>query len=281
MLFPSQLPKRLPCLSAYVTRMAARSPESRGAQGAGCMMAGLTSAIAFVGLERIMPIFFAIALTLFIVLPLLAGLASVWVNHLSRPRNEDEERRREAHEAILFMNNALNKGKLHRRIDRAAGLLLEECARQWLRIHDAVSGTFWEDKDLPAHWKHVRDQSTSAANRAMDDLIVMLKPVLETRDKQTSTQEFIGDMLENVLNVKVEGPVEPLPAAFLPARDIAQKLMQLADEVEETTQRAADDPSFREHYSSATQIDHVLGELRAIKQAESELHQEIGRGPEE
>ena len=261
--------------------MAARTPEGRGALAAGCTMAALMSAIAFVGLERIMPLFFAGALTLFIVLPLLAGLSSVWVNHLSRPRNEEEERRQEAHEAILFMNTALTKGKLHRRIDKAVGLLLEECARQWLRVHDAVSGTFWEDKNLPMHWKHVRDQSKSAANRAMDDLIVMLKPVLEARQQQTSTQEFIGDVLETFLNVPSEGPLEPIPAAFLPARDIAQKLMQLADEVEETAQRAAHDPSFREHYSSATQIDHVLSELRAIKQAESELHQEIGRGPED
>jgi hypothetical protein len=245
------------------------------------MLSALMSAIAFVGLERVMPFFFAGALTLFIVLPLLAVLSAAWVNHLSRPRNEEEERRHEAHEAILFMNTALNKGKLHRRVDKAVGLLLEECSRQWLRVHDAVSGTFWEDKDLPAHWKHVRDQSKSAANRAMDDLIVMLKPVLEARHQQSSTQEFIGDVLETFLNVPSDGPLEPLPAAFLPARDIAQKLMQLADEVEETAQRAADDPSFREHYSSATQIDQVLSELRAIKQAETELHQEIGRRPDE
>ena len=260
--------------------MAAKSPEPSGAQGAGCALSLILSAAAFIGLERILPLFFAGAVTLFIVLPLLAGLTASWVKHLARPKTEEQERRHEAHEGILFMSNALSMGKLHRRIDKAAGLLLEECSRHWLRVHDAVSGTFWEDKDLPEHWKHVRDQSKAAADRAMDDMIVMLKPVLEARTQQSSAQEFIGDVLETFLNVDSDGAVDPLPSTFLPARDIAQKLKQLADEVEETAQKAANDPSFREHYSSSTQIDQVLSELRAIKQAETELHQEIGR-PEE
>lgn len=261
--------------------MAAKSPEPSGAQGAGCALSLLLTGVAFVGLDRIMPLLWAGAISLFIVLPLLAGLTAAWVSHLARPKTNEQERRHEAHEAILFMSGALGKGKLHRRIDKATGLLLEECSRHWLRVHDAVSGAFWEDKDLPEHWKHVRDQSKAAADRAMDDLIVMLKPVLEARTQQTSTQEFIGDVLETFLNMDSDGPVDPLPNAYLPARDIAQKLKLLADEVEETAQKAANDPSFREHYSSATQIDQVLSELRAIKQAETELHQEIGRRPEE
>jgi hypothetical protein len=256
--------------------MARLTPEGQAAQAAGCTLSVLLTGVAFIALSRIVPMLFAGILSAFVVLPVLASLIGVWIRHISRPRTEEEERRREAHEAILFMNNALKTGKLHRRVDRAAGLLLEECARHWQRVQDALSGAFWEDRDLPAHWKQIRDQSLSAANRAMDDIIVMLRPVLESRQHQTSAQEFIGDILESFFNVDTSAPIEPLPAVYLPARDIAQKLVQLADEVEETSHRAASDASFREHYSSTTQIDQVLSELRAIKQAETELHQELG-----
>jgi hypothetical protein len=256
--------------------MATRSPEGQAAQAAGCMLAVLTTGIGFLILTRFpLPIWLVAGISGFVLLPLLIGLSSLWVNHLSRPQTEEDQRRREAHDAIVFMNGALQRGKLHKRIDRAAAMLLDECSRHWLRVHTALSGTFWEDKDLSSHLKNIRDQSISAANRAMDDIIVMLTPVLEQRQKQTAGQEFFGDILENFLNLPVEGPIEPLPTTFLPARDIAQKLMLLADEVEETAQRAAQDASFREHFSSSTQIDQVLGELRAIKEAENELRQEI------
>lgn len=270
-------PAKLPHLSQYVQHMANRSPESQAAHAAGCSLAVLATGVGFMLLMRLIHPLVAGAISGFILLPLLATLAAAWVNHLSRPRTEEQERRRQAHEAITFMNGALAKGKLHKKVDRAAGLLLDECARHWLRVQTAFSGAFWEDKDLSSHWKNIREQSLAAANRAMDDIVVMLKPVLETRQTQTSTQEIIGDILETFLNVPDNLPIEPLPASFLPAREIAHKLMQLADEVEETASRAARDASFREHYASSTQIDQVLGELRAIKQAETELHQEVGR----
>jgi hypothetical protein len=278
-LFATARSRKLPHLAEYVTRMAKRSPEGEAAQAAGCALSLLMSGVAFVMLMRLVPFWFAGSLTLFLVLPLLSTLASLWIKQLSQPKTEAEERRKEAHEAILFMKGALSQGKLHRRLDRAVGLLLEECARHWLRVQQSLSGSFWEDKDLPSHWKLVREQSLQAADRAMDDIIVMLKPVLQSRSQASKTQEMFGDMLESFFDVDTGGPIEPIPAAFLPARDIAQKLKQLADEVEETAQRAVRDETFRDQFSSSTQIDQVLGELRAIKEAETELHQEIGRPP--
>lgn len=275
MLFVTSRRSQLPNLSKYIEETAKRSPEGQAAQATGCMLSGIATAIVGFMLARFMGPVVAGTISLFVVLPLLATLVAGWIKQLTKPRTEEEQRRHEAHEAILFMNNALTAGKLHRKLDPAAGLLLEECARHWARVHDALSGTFWEDKDLPAHWKNVRDQSLTAANRAMDDIIVMLKPVLASRNPQSSGQEFFSGIMEAFFNVQTEMPIEPLPAHFMPARDIAQKLMLLADEVETTAQRVARDESFKEHYSSGSQIDVVLSELRAIREAESELEQDV------
>lgn len=268
----------MPNLSKYVAHTAQKSPEGQAAQATGCMLSTIAAAVAWFALSRIVGILFAGAVSMLILLPIFAALVSTWIKHLTRPQTEEEERRVEAHEAILFMNNAVTAGRLHRKLDPAAALLLEECARHWARVHEALSGTFWEDKDLPAHWKNVREQSLSAANRAMDDIIVMLKPVLANRNPETSGQEFINSIMESFFNVQTQVPIEPLPAHFLPARDIAQKLMLLADEVETTAQRAARDASFNEHYSSGSQIDVVLSELRAIREAETELEQDVQGG---
>lgn len=239
------------------------------------MLSGLATAVAWFALTRFIGIFLAGIASVFVILPIFAALVSIWIKQLTRPRTDDELRRAEAHEAIVFMNSALLSGRLHRKLDPAAGQLLEECARHWSRVHDALSGTFWEDKNLPVHWKSVRDQSKAAANRAMDDIIVMLKPVLATRNPQTSSQEFVAGIMESFFNVQTEPLIEPLPVAFLPARDIAHKLMLLADEVESTALRATQDESFKEHYTSASQIDVVLSELRAIREAETELQQDV------
>lgn len=276
MLFVTSRRNNLPNLSRYVAHNATRNPGGGAAQTTGCMLSGLAAAMVGFFLMRLLGPIFAGAVSLLIVLPILAALIGMWVKYLNRPRSEEEERRQEAHEAIVYMNSALAAGKLHRKIDPAAGILLEECARHWSRVHEALSGTFWEDRDLPGHWKAVRDQALTAANRAMDDIIVMLKPVLATRNPQAASHEFISSIMESFFNVESQMPVEPLPAQYLPARDIAQKLMMLANEVETTAQRAARDDSFKQHYSSGSQIDVVLSELRAIQEAETELEQEVG-----
>lgn len=268
----------LPNLSKYVAHTAQKSPEGQAAQTAGCMLSTIGAAVAWFALSRIIGILFGGLISVFVVLPVLAALVGAWIKHLTRPQTEADERRIEAHEAILYMNSAAAAGRLHRKLDPAAGMLLEECARHWARVHEALSGTFWEDKELPVHWKNVREQSLTAANRAMDDIIVMLKPILANRNPETSGQEFIHSIMESFFNVRTEIPIEPLPAHFLPARDIAQKLMLLADEVETTAQRAARDASYKDHYSSGSQIDVVLSELRAIREAETELEQDVRGG---
>ncbi len=261
--------------------MAQRSPKGTAETGAGCLLSLMLSGGVWFFLERFLGLWVAGLMSVFVVLPIVTIFTMLWVSNLAKPKNEDEERRKQAHEAVVFMNGALEKGRLHRKVDRAPGLLLEECARHWGRVHDALSGAFWEDKELPLHWKTIRESSLAAADRAMDDIVVMLKPVLEPRNPRTGPEEFIGDVLESFFNISTEAPFEPLPAAFLPARDIAQKLKALADEVEVASAKAVRDQAFTEHYSSPTQIDEVLMNLREIRQAETELHQEVGRPPTE
>lgn len=268
--------KGLPHLAEYVSRVTQQGDGSMS-PGLGCALSATMSGVGFFLLERFLPLPLAAVLAGLVLLPVFTGLVTLWIKHLDRPKSKQEERRREAYEAVLYMANAASRGKLHKRVDRAVGLLLEECARNWLRIYDAMSGPFWDDDDLPAHWKDIRRQARTAADNAMNDAIVILKPVLAEDERQAGAQDWVADILSTFLNVDQPDIVEPLPPVFLPARDVAQSLRDLADEIESTAQRATNDPAFKEQFESGTQISHVLSELRAIREAETELTQELGR----
>ena len=69
--------------------------------------------------------------------------------------------------------------------------------------------------------------------------------------------------------------MEPLSAAFQPARELAEKLKLLAAEIERATKEVAKDEMVGSEFSAGTALDMCLGEMRTIQTAEDELRQNL------
>lgn len=198
-----------------------------------------------------------------------------WLSkHFGRPRTEDQVRTQEARQVIQKLRGYLDGGRLHRHLEPVAAALLEQGARNWCRIRETLGGDAWTDPQLPQHWKDIRSQSLSAADRAMEDQILLLRSSIKSQPRADDWQIAFTEFLNELLGRPSEAEDVRFPVEFEPAREIGSKLGRLASEVEEASKRLLTDGFAQNKYSSGRSIDAVLGELRAIQEAESELGQE-------
>jgi hypothetical protein len=128
---------------------------------------------------------------------------------------------------------------------------------------------------LPAHWKEVREQAIESLNAGMDDLVLIGKQAMQPVSGKSDWGEAVGAFVGGMLGVNIDETPEPLPPGFEPARIIAQKIQQLAGEVESATTRVFQEQSESSPFPSATSLDRTLGEFKSVHQAEDELRQNL------
>lgn len=186
----------------------------------------------------------------------------------------------EAAEANQLLGEALHRGKLHRLAGDATTGILEECAKQWSRARQALDNPFWTSPNLPPHYKSVREQTSRAVDRAMDEAVVLLHNELEMPYRAGAVDRMsLSELVEGVFGVQIpdmSGPQQGLPVAYVSVRQIAGKLKQLADNVESLTAEVAQDPSVRNEFHAESALDMCISDLESIRQAEKELRQNIG-----
>lgn len=268
--------KRFPNLCVYAQFAAERQKAlAEEIAGAGLVTAGGLSLSA--GLAA--GIFFANPL-----LGVLLGLAGLtsgafgWTT-LKKARQNKDRIGAEAAEATTLLLDALKRGKLHRITGDATTMLLEESARHWARVHQALQSPFWSSPNLPLHYASVRDQAERAADRAMDEAVVMMHGDIEAPYRSgMADRTSLADVVEGVFGVQIPDttrPVPPLPVAFKPVRQLAEKLKDLADNVESLTLEVAKDPAVQGEFQAETALDLCISEVQSIRQAETELRQNL------
>lgn len=182
-------------------------------------------------------------------------------------------RRDEAREVGLRMQRCLELRRLHRDLDENSLFLLEECARHWARVYGVFGSGFWSDPTLANTYATARQQALAAADEGMEDVLILYGPILPSEVNGRQAIDYVEEALENYV-FRGQAPASHPPTAFHHARQIAEKLRDLADEAE----RIASD-LHRERISAPTatsgSLDASLGELRAIRQAEDELRQNL------
>ncbi|MGV3614596.1 MAG: hypothetical protein ACO1SV_04590 [Fimbriimonas sp.] len=198
----------------------------------------------------------------------------VLYSRTNRPAPSPRDRRREeAREVGDIMRRCLDLRRLHRDLDEGSLTLLEECSRHWARIYGVFGSGFWSDEHLPTAYAAAREQALNAADEAMEDVLILYRPCLPAEVKGRMAIDYVEEALEQYV-FKGQTGVGPSPAAFGPARQIAEKLRDLANEAE----RIASD-LHRERVTAPTgvsgSLEASLGELRAIRQAEDELRQNL------
>lgn len=215
--------------------------------------------------------------TLCIGVPIAAGIAAAISESRKKPRNVTEARQTEIVRLHDHLRQAGENRKLHKKIDPVAAVLFDECARHWLRIQAAFQSPMWHQSDLPAHWRSVRDGSLRAADEAMDEILLMLRTSIREQGNKGDWEGAIKEFLEDVVGFRAALEPNFIPIEFEPARQVGEKLRNLASQVEKASNKLAlENPASSAPLQGAsTSIDSVLSELHSIEQAESELEQHL------
>lgn len=263
--------RKLPHLSDYLNERSPTSANSNRDTISGGI--GFVSAVgAMVPLWQHIG-WWSIAAGLCIVLPVISGIVkSFW--DWKWPLNDRQRRETEYEELHNQLKGYLDESRLDRHLDPICAALFEESSRHWIRISELFDGPDWNRSNLPSHYRMLRTESLAAADEAMEDLILMLQKGILKQPKRKDWMDVFNDCLEFLGSRRFDEGDVRYPAEYGPARTIAGKLAILAEEVESVAiQRATE--ATESAYSSPAAIDAILGELRAIKQAESELQEDL------
>jgi len=268
--------KRFPSLCMYVQHAASRQTASGQEIGA-------VSLMTFAGLA----VPGAIVLALFFAHPFLglglgalgAGSAFASIKTFKRAKARIDRLDIEAAEANELLSDALRRGKLHRIAGDATTTLLETCARNWSRVRQALESPFWTSPNLPQHYKNVREQTAKAADRAMDEAVVLLHHELELPYRSgVADRMSLAEFVEGVFGVQIPDQSSsrgPMPVAFHSVKQLANKLSELATSVESLTMSVAKDPSVQSEFKAETALDMAINDVQSIRQAEDELRRNI------
>jgi len=261
--------RQYPNLVTYLHHVAQRkveTPAGRLSVAAGVGLASSWAAVATVG---------ALTHAAWLAIPatvVALGLAGA-MRDKPRALDAPDQLRLDAQETATVMRECLERRRLHRDLDTASLTLLEECARHWHRVNQVFSSPFWQDGLLPVHYHAARDQALRSAEAAMDEVMVLYRPCLPSEVKGRDAMDYVEEALEQyVFRGGTQGNVPP---AFVPAREIAEKLRDLANEAERISDDLRHDPSVAAQTAPGGTLDLSLGELRAIREAEEELRQNL------
>jgi hypothetical protein len=180
----------------------------------------------------------------------------------------------EATQVAQSMSQMLTKRRLHRDLDQGSLILLEECARHWTRARTALEGPFWTAGDVPAHYQSVRLQALTALDKSMDEVLLHYRAWIPDDVPNRHALDYVDEALEQ-FTLKGTKRADFIPPAFVPVREIAEKLRSLADEAERMAREVRVDPEVAAQFAPGRSLDQTLGELRQIREAEEELRQNL------
>ncbi len=206
----------------------------------------------------------------------IVGAFLYWTQREGRSRDkekmsEGERRRLEARPVVESLQSMIANRRLHRDLDTASLLVLEECARHWSRARATLASPFWTSPDLPVHYRTARETALGAVEGAMDEAMLLYRDYVPEQVGRRPAMDYVEEALEDFV---FKGPraAAPVPGALEPARQIAEKLRTLAAEAERAAQEAG---NAIPQAAPGSALDLSLGELRTIRQAEDELRQNL------
>lgn len=205
-------------------------------------------------------------------------LIAAWVSSLSKkrkPLSPRELMRQEAAKVARQMAICLDKSRLHRDVGDASMEVLESCARSWADMHLSLDGGFWATPDLPPHYANLRKQALEAADLAMDETVLLFRHSLPENPHASDVKGYVGEIIQEAVFGSVKSGGHP-PPGFNQARETAEKLAMLAQNVERITRSAEGEVSPRVRLGAGSALDLCIGELKNLQQAEDELRQNLG-----
>ncbi len=210
-----------------------------------------------------------------------AGFATVYVSQVSKAqaRNPNFKLYKEVRPITMQLQQSLVRRRLHRDLSSSTATVLEEGARQWSRVQNALKSPFWQDSNLPEHWRALRDQASQNAERAMLELILLLQSGFRPNTGGRNWESVVVDVVEQLGGkVTVNRDDEMVPITYQQARELLVVLSELADEIESSTRDLSEVSSMTDDRMRARlAMNQTVQELKAIREAEEELRQSQGR----
>jgi hypothetical protein len=191
------------------------------------------------------------------------------------PESPTEELMANAEVVADKMRDFATKRRLHLVLHPGVAATLNECAVFWQRIKISSDRKLWEDRSIEPHWQTARADWEAAADLAMAEALLLADRSMLLRPTRPRAEEMVEDLLDTYVFKRPTHNEGPLPATFAPLRELAEKLKILANEVETTTRRLARSEKQEPTADASKRLDQVLGELRSIHEAESELGQDL------
>lgn len=281
--------RRTPYLSGYLKRLK-EEEEQTGLRMPGCYGSLIGAAIFLPStffLGKLLGPFFGLLGG--VAIAAASGFLATSVFERMRRRNLPSSLRMRAWSAGEEVRRLQAGRKLHKWMDPSVVHLLEAGAYHWTRVHTALATPAWQQAGLARHWTTVREQARQAAHDAMAELLVLSMSAISPpeRDKEDELKDVIDDFLDLDIADALQGlkqivrtdsaewstPSSHARLVFEQGRAIAERLQRLADEVEQARVDVGQVGSPELGPESTQSIDIVLGELRAIRQAETELEQ--------
>ncbi|MCC7435549.1 MAG: hypothetical protein IT363_12760 [Methanoregulaceae archaeon] len=282
-MFFSGRSKQLPFLSDYLQEVAKRENVDQRRLGFAGAIIGVTAGLmgaAFGALAGTGVIQFGvtnIAVWMGLNLLTLAGFGAFYLSERKRRVDAlpNKDVFRDAKPFINELNGSLQRRRLHRELSPTAGALLEEAARNWRRVISALATPFWTDPELPEHWKSIRDHAFQSADRAMLELLLLLKSCYQPNAGPQGWQSVVIDVVEQFGGtVNITRGEDLLPVTFDEATETVTMLSHLADEVESASKELiASGVGQEDHLRSRLAMTQTLNELRMVREAEQELEQ--------
>jgi hypothetical protein len=179
---------------------------------------------------------------------------------------------------------------LVKNLDPVAAQLLEAGAFYWKKIKSVLEGPVWEQSKLTEYYQAIRKEIAEASESAMEELAVLCSNCLgapsasEKEDAKLmweSIKEFrLGDAfsrLEMLATTDTERYVHRSPnlnAVFTSARDLAERLKLLSEELDRLSGEIVQSGSVTtQHSFSGARIDALINNLQSQRDAMRELDQ--------
>lgn len=280
-MFFSGRSKQLPFLSDYLQEMAKRESVDQRRMGIAGAIIGVSAAVmgatygALAGMGVIVPNASNMLVWLGLNGLTLAGFGAFYLSERKR-RTESLPNRdlyKEVRPLVADLNGSLQRRRLHRDLTPTAGALLEEGARNHRRVMNALATPFWSDKELPEHWVRIRDGAYQSADRAMMELLALLKSCYQPNAGPQGFQSVVIDVVEQFGGtIDIHRGEDLLPVTFDEATETVTMLSQMADEVENASKELISSAAGTDdHLRSRLAMSQTLSDLKMIREAEQEL----------
>jgi len=182
--------------------------------------------------------------------------------------------RREARQIAERLEAILDKKRLHRDLSIEVSSVLEEAARNWNRARAALESPYWRRADLPSHMRSAREQSLLAIDQGMQELLVLFATSIPNKPSRWSWTEVVDEVIgQDFFTTK--GRLDHISPFYSEGRNVAEKLSEIADQVEAVSRRLAGEELISGAPKPGSSLEATLAELRQLSQAEDELRQDL------